>query len=90
MADFLAEAERLNMHCRLDQNVLRKLITTGLRPDIQEFLAQIHQELYYTSCTTAAVTGSPPQRLLLVESYVPVLKQEPMYRWMWYRFYIIP
>ena len=36
------------------------------------------------------VTGSLPQRLLLVESYVPVLKQEPMYRWMWYGFYIIP
>ena len=36
------------------------------------------------------VTGSLPQRLLLVESYMPVLKQEQMYRWMWYGFYIIP
>ena len=36
------------------------------------------------------VTGSLPQRLLLVESYMPVLKQEQMFRWMWYGFYIIP
>ena len=52
MADFLAEAERLNMHCRLNQNVLRKLITTGLRPDIKESLAQIRQELDYSSWKT--------------------------------------
>ncbi len=35
-------------------------------------------------------TGSLPQQLLLVEFYVPVPKQEPRYRWIWYGFYIIP
>ena len=54
VADFLEEAERLNMDSRLDQNVLRKLITTCIRIDIQESLPQIDQELDYSIWKTVA------------------------------------